>query len=94
MNASWSAVKVCVRQVAELAPALLRVRPLLWIVTVPASPRPGDCQLVPSAPAGRAKLSRVAVRGNGSGGGGALAGVADASLDCVPSPTLLTAATR
>ena len=77
----------------EAAPALLVVAPLVAIVTVPASARPGDCQLEPSGPLARLKSSRTGVDG-ADGGGGTARGVAEDSLDCAPSPTPLRAATR
>src|SRR6476661_2919267 len=92
--ASWSGPNMPGFQVAEAAPDELPVAPLLLIVTVPPSCRAGDCQLVPSGPAARAKSSRSPVRGKGSGGGGVALGVADTSLDREPSPIAFTPATR
>ena len=78
---------------AELAPALLFVSPLLAIVAVPASAGRANAQLGPERAGGaREVVEHRSAPGTAGGRGGV--GVAEASFDCAPSPTLFTAATR
>lgn len=58
------APKLVAFQIAEAAPPLLTVCPEAATLTVPASCRPGDCQLLLSGPADCENASRTGVVGN------------------------------